>query len=94
MSNSADQLLDADLATRLILELIPETERARVAAIAEGEPTLVSVGLGQLLTGWLGQYGGHDTTMQETVRRDADEDVDAVVQAYWRWLREWVLTVH
>jgi hypothetical protein len=94
MSNSTDQILDAEAAMRLILTLIPVTERARVAAIADGEPTLVSVGVGQLLTDWLGQYGGHDTTMQETVRCDADENVDAIVQAYWQWLREWVPTVH
>jgi hypothetical protein len=89
---NADHPLDADTAMLLILGLIPESERARVEAIADGDQALVSVGLGQ----WLGRCLGPDldAPMQEAARCDAEEEADGVVRAYWRWLRDRVSTVH
>jgi hypothetical protein len=94
MSNIADQLLDADTATRSILGLIPVAEQARGAAIADADPALVKIGLGQLLTDWLSRNEGQGAPMQDAVRCSADEDVDTIVQAYWQWLRKSVPTVH
>jgi hypothetical protein len=91
---NADHSLDADTAMHLILRLIPESARARVAAIADGDLALVCVGLGELLGHRLGPYGDRDTSMQEDARCCADDEADAVVRAYWRWLHDRVPTVH
>jgi hypothetical protein len=90
---NADHPLDADTAMRLILGLIPESERARVAGIAGDDQTLVYVGLGQWLGRHLGPCGGLDVPMQE-VARSGDDEADVIIRAYWRWLRDRVPTVH
>jgi hypothetical protein len=89
---NADHLLDADTAMRLILGLIPESERARVEAIAGGDQALMCVGLGQ----WLGRGLGPDldVPMQEADGCGDDDEVDVIVRAYWGWLRNRVPTVH
>jgi hypothetical protein len=79
---NADHSLDADTAMQLILGLIPESERARVEAIADGDQVLMCIGLGLSLGRYLGHCDGRVVPPREAARRGAGDEADVIIRSY------------
>ena len=83
-----------DGAVRLMLGLVPEEDRSRIAYMSEEDLTGLHMSLGQWVRNHLGLWGDNAALMAATGEVNADDASAVIVRAFWDRLRGELPKVH
>lgn len=77
-----------DAAVRLLLAMVPDVERARIAAMNKDELLSLHFGLGMWIRNNLGLWEGNHLLLEACGGLSADDASAVVIEAFWQHLRE------
>ena len=83
-----------DGAVRLMLGLMPDDERIRIASMAESDLVDLHFGLGQWVRNYLVLWNDNNLLMTATGESNADDASAVIVRAFWERLREELPKLH
>jgi hypothetical protein len=83
-----------EAAVRLLQNLVPESEQARIATLAENELTPLHYGLGQWVRNNLGLWGDNAGLLEASGEAHADDASGVIIRAFWQSLRDSMPKVH
>ena len=81
-------------AVRLLLDLMPSDDQARIVAMSKEVLTELHLGLGMWVRNNLGLWSGNGALLQATDRANADDASMVIVEALWQHLREGLPKLH
>ena len=83
-----------EAAVRLLQGLVPENEKAKIAAMKEDELKTLHFGLGQWVRNHLGLWGGNSMLLQATGESNPDDASGVIIRAFWQALQYDLPKVH
>lgn len=83
-----------EAAVRVLREMIPEDEKAKIAVMPEHELTMLHFGLGQWIRNNFGLWDGNPTLLTATGQRDPDDASEVIIRAFWQRLRDDLPKLH
>lgn len=83
-----------DQAVGVLLGLLPEDQKGRIAAMAERDLIMLHFGLGAWIRSHFGLWSGNEALLADTGTRHANDAAMVIIEALWRRLREAVVKVH
>jgi hypothetical protein len=76
-----------DAAVRLLMAMVPDEERARIAALRQEDLVLLHFGLGMWIRNNLGLWQGNTTLLEACGHSNPDDASAFLIEAFWRHLR-------
>jgi len=83
-----------DQAVGVLLGLLPDAEKAKVAAIAQDDLVALHLGLGMWIRNNLGLWSENSALLESARAQNADDASVVIIEALWRRLREETPKVH
>ena len=79
---------------RLLLELVPEDEQAKIAVMKEDDLLMLHFGLGQWVRNNLGLWESNQPLLDATGERHPDDASGVIIRAFWLRLRNDLPKMH
>jgi hypothetical protein len=83
-----------EAAVRILQSMIPDAEKAEIAAMPEDELIMLHFGLGLWIRNAFGLWKEDSTLLQATGEPDPDDAALAIILALWRSLRQELVRLH
>ena len=82
-----------DQAVGVLLGLLPDGEKAKIAAMSQ-DLVALHLGLGMWIRNNLGLWSENSALLESARAQNADDASVVIIEALWRWLREATPKVH
>ena len=77
-----------DAVVRLLMSMVPEEERARIATMGQEDLVQLHFGLGMWIRNNLGLWQGNQTLLEACGHNDPDDASTVIIEAFWKQLQE------
>jgi hypothetical protein len=94
MSNKKEWPETVDQAVGVLLGLLPDDEKSKIAAMSQDDLITLHFGLGMWIRNNLGLWSGNRALLESTAVRHPDDASGMIIEALWRRLREVAPKVH
>lgn len=94
MSNTKEWPGTVDQAVGVLLGLLPDGEKARIAAMSPNDLITLHFGLGMWIRNNLGLWSENHALLESTGAHNPDDASGLIIEALWRRLREETPKVH
>ena len=83
-----------EAAVRLLQDLVPEDEQAKIADMTQDELIALHFGLGQWVRNNLGLWGMNAKLLAATEQENADDASAVIIRDFWQALRDDLPKIH
>lgn len=77
-----------DAAVRLLMAMVPDEERIRIAAMRQEDLALLHFGLGIWIRNNLGLWQGNQALLEACGHRTPDDASTLIIEAFWQQMQE------
>lgn len=94
MSDMNEWPQTVDQAVGVLLGLLPDDEKAKIAAMSQDDLIALHFGLGMWIRNNLGLWSENRALLESTAMHNPDDASGVIIEALWRRLREETPKVH